>query len=199
VKIGTWFVNEGTLAYDYPSWMKYLGFFIDFSYQRLEMPRQQGTSNSSGQILIPGNPELEQPAQIVNARTVGPNTFSAEAVVATLAFMFTGRYGFLPDSEVPFGRLQPYVAVGPGILFSSMAPKLTFTDFSGMTQGISRGSDSAVNICLVADAGIRWMALRNVSIDAFFRYRYAAPSYFDGALQPTFNLFSGNLGVAYHF
>ena len=54
-------------------------------------------------------------------------------------------------------------------------------------------------------------ALKNVSIDISFKYRYAQPSFsYTGLvsvgqlfsqihLNPTYNLFSGQVGVAYHF
>ena len=34
-----------------------------------------------------------------------------------------------------------------------------------------------MNVALVVEPGIRWMALTNVSIDTAMRYRYSAPSY----------------------
>ena len=34
-----------------------------------------------------------------------------------------------------------------------------------------------MNVALVVEPGIRWVALTNVSIDTAFRWRYAAPSY----------------------
>jgi opacity protein-like surface antigen len=124
--------------------------------------------------------------------------------------MFAARYGFLPDSEVPFGRLQPYVAVGPAIMWSTQQPKLMVAN---TVFGVSPGSSSSTNIALAVDAGLRYMCLKNVSIDLSFKYRYATPSFsysssasgapvlipisFD--YKPTYNLFSGQLGVAYHF
>ena len=32
LKLGTWFVPTGFLGYNYPDWMKYFGFYTDFSF-----------------------------------------------------------------------------------------------------------------------------------------------------------------------
>jgi hypothetical protein len=203
LKIGTWFVKEGFLGYSYPDWMKYFGFYLDFSYHRQDMKRTDGRTFIRTSDIGQG---------------IGVNHFFSEGHTATLAFMFAGRYGFLPDSEVPFGRLQPYLAVGPALLFASQQPKLEVdnTTMSGGPILLSRtwngGARSGVFIALAVDAGVRWMALKNVSIDVFFNYRYAQPSFsytandvFAGfspgsfTLQPTYHIFSGNVGAAYHF
>ena len=66
-------------------------------------------------------------------------------------------------------------------------------------------------VCLVVDAGVRYMALRNVFIDVFFKYRRAQPSFTYSVLDPhnclrssitlnpTLNLFSANVGVGILF
>lgn len=194
VKLGTWFVREGFLGFDYPAWMKYFGFYLDFMMHRLDFRRQSGNAI----FMVNG----------VNIPT--SFTFWSEGVAPTLAFMFAARYGFFPDSEVPFGRLQPYVAVGPAIMFASQQPAFSFS--SGLdTSGIDLESRSSTVICLAVEAGLRWMALKNVSIDVSFKYRYAQPSFtYTGfspitmtptsiTLDPTFHLFSGQIGAAYHF
>jgi opacity protein-like surface antigen len=194
LKIGTWFVPTGFLGYSYPEWMKYFGFYTDFSFHRLDTKKNNFTLTHHG----PGEANFSFPAD-----------FHSEGTVATWAFMFAARYGFLPDSEVPFGRLQPYVAVGPAVMFSTQTPKIS--DPEG--NGIPAGSAGSVNVALAVDAGLRYMALKNVSIDLSFKYRYANPSFdYSGHLvhdqnltpttfkyEPTYNLFSGQLGVAYHF
>lgn len=198
LKIGTWFVKEGFLGYNYPDWMKYLGFYLDFSYHRLDMRSQNVKYDTFFLGLNQGT---------------APSKIQSEGAVATLAFMFAARYGFLPDSEVPFGRLQPYLAVGPAVMFASMEPKTSYVNNTANVSGVnSFGSRSTATICLAAEAGLRWMALKNVSLDLSFKYRYAAPTFsFTGqdfspaygqdsfTFSPTYHLFSGQLGAAYHF
>jgi len=169
IKLGYWFTKEGFLGYDYPDWMKYLGFALDLSYQNLDFRRQQ--VNVVGGALPP-----KTKAWLWD-----------EGRAFTIGFMFNGRYGFFPDSEVPFGRLQPYVAAGPALFISSME-----------MDGIS---NTSTEIALMVDAGVRYMCLKNVSLDLAFRYRYTEPSYDIGnvSVEPEFNLFSFYLGAAYHF
>jgi opacity protein-like surface antigen len=191
LKVGTWFVREGFLGFNYPAWMKYLGFYLDFSYHRVDY-------------------HLGFAKVIVNGMSIpGPYTFKSEGNAVTLAFMFAFRYGFFPDKEVPFGRLQPYVAVGPAILFSSQQFTFGLT-YPATPNQVKSPSDSSVDLALAVETGIRWMALKNVSLDVSFKYRYARPTYtfpFSSVafapntwrLRPDFNFFSVQVGAAYHF
>jgi hypothetical protein len=96
--------------------------------------------------------------------------------VATWGFMPVLRLGFAKDDEVPFGRIQPYVGVGPAIFL------VRFNNFTG----------SDVAPALMVDGGVRYMFNKKFSIDLFLRYRYARPNI-------AYKLFSGGAGLAYHF
>ncbi len=212
-KLGTWFVPEGFAGWSgYPSWAKYFGFYTDFGYQRLYMRSQRLSGTETNVNTTSGfNYALGSAEQFTEVGSI-----SANGMVATWAFMFAARYGFFPDSEVPFGRLQPYVAVGPALMFSSMKPQLqtqTRDHGGGTNLGFSGNTSSSTDIALAVDAGVRYMALKNVSLDLSFKYRYAQPRYHINGIDwgadypqpasftinPVYQLFSFQAGVAYHF
>jgi len=111
--------------------MKYFSFATDFTYNRFDM-REQNVDFSVGNFNF-------QNAQFPKV----------EGYMAAWTFLFMAHYGFLPDSEVPAGRLHPYIGVGPAILFSGLD-----------LGGLGGGNHSAVNVALVTEAGLRFMAFR---------------------------------------
>jgi hypothetical protein len=146
--IGYDFVNSGFGAYNWPDWMRYFSFATDITYNRLNTPSSQTVNVNVGGATVPA--------------TVG--RFKGYELCWT--FLFMAHYGFFPDSEVPTGRVVPYLGVGPAILWT------------GLDSGnVGVGNASSTNIALVVEPGIRWMCLKNVSIDTALRYRYASPSW----------------------
>ena len=89
-----------------------------------------------------------------------------------LTFLFMAHYGFMPDSEVPSGRINPYIGVGPAIVWTGLDFKVAANRAFGGSHGAS-----AMNVALVVEPGIRWMCFKNVSIDTAVRYRYSQPSW----------------------
>ncbi len=71
-----------------------------------------------------------------------------------MAFHIVGRYGFFPDpdKDIPFGRLQPYIGLGPavGVLYFQ--------------------NDSAKNFGMDGLAGVRYMFTRNIAAYVEFDY-----------------------------
>ena len=195
-KIGTWFTKEGFLGADYPEWMKYLGFYLDCSYHNQNFKTRLGNS------IIPGTDIHSD------------NNYSSNGNTITLAFMFAGRYGFLKDDEVPFGRLQPYFAVGPALMIASQNITLESRALSlggFIPYRLKPGSQTTVVPALSVEPGLRWMVLKNISLDLSFKFRWAHPSfiykYIDPLslttenlnLNPQYLIMSVQLGAAYHF
>ena len=131
--------------------MKYFSFAMDITYNKLN---------------ISGGQTIDVDVQGINlGNVVLPNNMYLKGYEVAWTFLFMAHYGFMPDSEVPAGRIHPYIGVGPAILWS------------GFENPVGNGGANAMNVALVVEPGIRWMALSNVSIDTAMRYRYAVPSY----------------------
>lgn len=158
--IGYDFVNSGFGAYAWPDWMKYFSIATDITYNPLRVHS------------IGGNAVLS----------------AVKGYCVAWTFLLMAHYGLFPDSEIPSGRVNPYIGVGPAIVWSG----LTIGQFNG----------NSTNIGLVVEPGIRWVALKNVSIDTSFRYRLASPSYsfvgVDTKLEPLHQL-SFLVRANYHF
>jgi hypothetical protein len=159
--IGYDFVNSGFGAYAWPSWMQYFSFAMDLTYNQLQIRGSQtvGVSDGggSGNFLLPGN-------------------FRLKGYEVAWTFLFMAHYGFLRDSEVPSGRINPYLGIGPAIVWTGF----DFDDLNFDTNNKAVGHSAkvnAMNVALVVEPGIRWVCFKNISIDTAMRYRYAAPSY----------------------
>jgi outer membrane protein W len=120
--------------------------------------------------------------------------------IVTAAFLVMRRYGFLPDKEVAFGRLQPYIGIGPTIVFTKTSLNIG-PDYQS-TEG---------DYGFMVETGLRYMVRKNFSINAELKYRYLRAHVDADArvfgmryslyapMETTYNLFSFALGVAYHF
>jgi hypothetical protein len=147
--------------------------------------------------IIPDNryPIFNQSVTAVNNSTGASsvtNFYGADGRIYPLAFVFYAHYGFLKDSEVPVGRLHPYIGVGPGLTFSSLQIK-------------GLGNSNAVNAALAVEGGIRYVLTASVTLDLALRYRYVQPDYSyttpAGKVDVNFTApsFTPLLRVAYHF
>lgn len=114
----------------------WFGIEIETDVSRNIIPAPQGK-------LSPPVPGLQDPV------VGGKDYFLIWAMQTNLL----ARYGFFKDKEVTFGRLQPYLGIGPG------------------WEVIYGKSDSAKNIAIEALAGLRYMFTEKLSL--FFEYKYS--------------------------
>jgi opacity protein-like surface antigen len=141
--LGYDFVNSGFGAANYPDWMKYFSIVTDLTYNRLVIEANQDHNSGIATLL--------------------PNGSRSNGYAVVWSFLVMAHYGFFPDSEVPSGRVNPYIAVGPGIAFTGLNLKNVHSE--------------STDVALVAEGGVRFMALKNVSIDTAFRYRMIYPQW----------------------
>jgi len=184
--IGYDFVKTGFLGSNcWPEWMKYFSFALDFTYNTFQIRSQDvGISISSPEGTFSFTDRINR----------------VEGTVAALTFLFMAKYGFYCDSTSPFGRIVPYLGVGPAVVWSSMR-----TDQSAFGVGSGSLHSDSTDVALVAEAGIRWVCLSNVSIDTAFRYRWFEPKFnFPSAVgtssaKVNIDSYTALLRVNYHF
>ncbi len=122
-----------------------LGYFLDSCpYLGVEAEGSIGNQRQHSQTL-----SLNPPAGGIATGTMPSQTL----LVWTMALHLVGRYGFLPDQEVPFGRLQPYVGIGPGLVM------------------LYAEADSAKNFGLELEAGLRYMFTKHLG--GFLEYKFS--------------------------
>jgi outer membrane protein W len=121
--------------------LPYLGLEGDFFYSKPSAHSQNVKLSPAfpPNNRIPGNQALF-PGQDINQWT--------------LAIHIMARYGFIKDDEVPFGRIQPYVGIGPG-----------FTVIYAL-------NDSAKNFGIDGLVGVRYMLRKNLSVFTEFKINH---------------------------
>jgi len=123
-----------------------LGYFLDSCpYVGVEAEGSIGNQPQPSQTV-----SLQPP---VAGRVSTGRVTSQNLLVWTMALHLVGRYGFLPDPEVPFGRLQPYVGIGPGLVM------------------LYAEADSAKNFGLELEAGLRYMFTKHLG--GFVEYKFS--------------------------
>lgn len=108
-----------------------------------------------GEGSISSNNRPQQRVTVKPAISGSPVVYEEQGnLIWIMAFHIVGRYGFLPDpdKDIPFGRLQPYIGLGPavGVLYFQ--------------------NDSAKNFGLDGQAGLRYMFTKNIA--AFVEFDY---------------------------
>ena len=152
----------------------WLGWEMETSFSRNRIRGDQGRISPP----VPGAPANLMP---------GSDWFMIWALQTNLL----ARYGFLKDKEVAFGRLQPYVGIGPGV------------------EIIYARKDSAKNLAIETMAGVRYMFTPTVALFGEYKFSYQfAVKYQDFAAAKqgpggtmTFDVPHHRfvLGVSYHF
>jgi opacity protein-like surface antigen len=203
LKLGLWFDKTGCLKFGGPDWLKHLGFYLDLGFNPLDYNHKIKSKIHYTQ----DNDSHSAHAKI---------HLSSEGSSETLAFMFALRANCFKTKKIPYGRLQPYIGIGPSVLFTSQRTKLTVlphsTDYNNFSIILlnpykikPKHKNSKADISLSVDAGLRQMLLHNLSLDYSFKYRFAPISfkYHNDdkpiSIKHRYNLFSFQLGLGYHF
>ena len=102
----------------------------------------------------------------ITGRTVSPDLRgTADLTVVPLSALLFLRTGFFPEPEIPRGRLQPYLALGPALTFAIL-------DAEG-------ADDTEIRAGLDSRAGVGWRFNRNVGLFIEYRFFWTHPEWKD--------------------
>lgn len=203
LKLGLWLDKSGCLKCGGPDFLKYLGFYLDLSFNSLDYNHR-----INSEIHYMQDQDVHSSRANIN--------LSSEGSSETLAFMLAFRANCLKTKKIPTGRLQPYLGIGPLVLFTDQKINLTVYPHTIDDNNFliilrnpyemePKHKCSKAGIGLSLDAGLRHMLLHNFSLDYSFKYRFAPMSFNyhnDGqpiSIKHRYDLFSFQLGVGYHF
>lgn len=186
VTIGYDFTKEGLLGRAWPGWMRYFSVVLDATYEDVHFQHQAVEVAVKGNLVV--HPHYESgisPGGNVSMIHITP--------------MIVGRYGIFTSPEIPSGRLQPYVGVGPGLVISNLN-----------VDNMENNQKNKLDISVLFEGGLRFMLLRNLSLDAAIRYRIIPTQFGSDSYDPsnkqeysvdinTPQLFNALLRLSYHF
>jgi opacity protein-like surface antigen len=134
--------------------------------------------------------------QQVTTVTVPPGAMTGGTVTATVSGDHFRVLTLAPLNLVfryPNSRLQPYVAIGPGIFFAQV---------ESIATGFE-GSQSSTKIGLNTQVGLRYFMTRHVTVFGEWKYNHARFTFEEAGPQfgfnGTYNMHQVAFGIAYHF
>jgi opacity protein-like surface antigen len=87
----------------------------------------------------------------------------------TFGFLGIVKYPFFANKTYPAGRVAPYLAAGPGIVWTNLA-------------GVN-----STNVAVIVEPGVRMMVSPRISVDGAYRFQYCKPSLSNGNDKVTTN------------
>jgi len=199
VSVGTWFNYWNDVHPIFP----YLGFSLNYMYQDMEYGPNCGCYCEEYSI---GGQDFN---------LAGNSRFRSNGSLNTLGFMFNGRYGFLPDDQLPFGRMEVWGGVGPSLNFVNQTPTVKFSNLKSINGEPTYeildffqkfNSSSAVVPGLQVGLGLRYNFYPWLSLGTSIQYDHFSPSFnltgpagLSGHYNNPVDKFIWSIGAAYQF